>query len=497
VGSVESFQSGEGGGPPFQAVIWDNGQLSVLPYPDGYAAASGIGINDSGDAIGAVWVTPEQRFPQRMAFWRDGQVSVIGPESFSARALNGRRQIAGCASPDGGNVLAPVIWENDQLRWLPQLGGTGAGCAVRINEAGVAVGNSKGRPVVWQGASVLSLNPPGTTGEAIAVNNRNEIVGSVGGRMFYRPASGPAVWDLGGLIDLAPGQQPYNHRTGRVHDINDKGEILATLTRTIDGVTIWFAVLLGPVLQGGDGQPPTVSLTAPTTGSYVTDRALFQATASDNVGVAGVQFFVNGAAVGPEDTTAPYSFEYDLTPFPDNSVMTFYAKARDASGNVAVTNLKSLVVVNKCYTISRGTWVNDYVGNQTGTFTVTWTESPNGAAAEAGFGVGRGRGIDHRAAAASVVFSADGELKTRHGSALLPSGVHYVNAFYRFRMVVDVVNRRYSVWYRLLNEPEQQLAMDNAFQGTPSVLDFWVASTNQESPSPTQTVCNVKAKAGP
>ncbi len=49
-----------------------------------------------------------------------------------------------------------------------------------------------------------------------------------------------------------------------------------------------------------------MSLTAPPSGT-VSGAVTLSATATDNVGVAGVQFLVNGAPFGAEDTTAPYS----------------------------------------------------------------------------------------------------------------------------------------------------------------------------------------------
>ena len=44
------------------------------------------------------------------------------------------------------------------------------------------------------------------------------------------------------------------------------------------------------------------------------------ATASDNIGVAGVQFLVNGVATGAEDTTSPYSVNWDTTALANGSV---------------------------------------------------------------------------------------------------------------------------------------------------------------------------------
>ena len=43
----------------------------------------------------------------------------------------------------------------------------------------------------------------------------------------------------------------------------------------------------------------------------VSDIVTVTADAADNVGVAGVQFLVDGVATGAEDTTAPYGLAWD------------------------------------------------------------------------------------------------------------------------------------------------------------------------------------------
>ena len=63
----------------------------------------------------------------------------------------------------------------------------------------------------------------------------------------------------------------------------------------------------------GDTTPPTVSVTAPAAGATVSATTTVTATAADNVGVAGVQFLLDGANLGAEDTTAPYSVAWDTT----------------------------------------------------------------------------------------------------------------------------------------------------------------------------------------
>ena len=53
-----------------------------------------------------------------------------------------------------------------------------------------------------------------------------------------------------------------------------------------------------------DTTQPTVSITAPAAGASVSGVTTVAATATDNVGVVGVQFRVDGVNVGAEDTDA-------------------------------------------------------------------------------------------------------------------------------------------------------------------------------------------------
>ncbi len=93
------------------------------------------------------------------------------------------------------------------------------------------------------------------------------------------------------------------------------------------------------VTVDNDGSPtdttnPTVAITAPTNGTTVSGTTTLSATASDNVGVAGVQFKVDGANFGAEDTSSPYTASWNTTSF-SNGSHTVTATARDAAGNVA------------------------------------------------------------------------------------------------------------------------------------------------------------------
>ena len=95
-----------------------------------------------------------------------------------------------------------------------------------------------------------------------------------------------------------------------------------------------------------DTTPPTVSITAPASGATVSGTAVtVAATASDNVGVAGVQFKLDGTNLGAEDTTSPYSVTWNSTTATNGS-HTLTEVARDAAGNMTTSVGVSVTVNN-------------------------------------------------------------------------------------------------------------------------------------------------------
>ncbi len=94
-----------------------------------------------------------------------------------------------------------------------------------------------------------------------------------------------------------------------------------------------------------DTTPPTVSITSPAAGASVSGTVTVTANASDNVGVAGVQFLLDGVNVGAEATAAPYSAPWDTTTASRGS-HALTAVARDAAGNRATSAPVSVTVVN-------------------------------------------------------------------------------------------------------------------------------------------------------
>jgi hypothetical protein len=110
---------------------------------------------------------------------------------------------------------------------------------------------------------------------------------------------------------------------------------------------------IGPVSGGGSGggggsqdtTAPSVSLTNPSSGQTVSGNMAVSANASDNTGVAGVQFKLNGQNMGSEDTSAPYSLNFDTSTHA-NGTYTLSAVARDAAGNQSSSGTVNFTISN-------------------------------------------------------------------------------------------------------------------------------------------------------
>lgn len=89
---------------------------------------------------------------------------------------------------------------------------------------------------------------------------------------------------------------------------------------------------------------PTVSVSAPSSGTSVTKGSSVNitASASDNIGVSKVEFYVDGTVVGT-DTTAPYSYSWNTSSATVAS-HSLTARAYDAANNTATSSAVSITV---------------------------------------------------------------------------------------------------------------------------------------------------------
>jgi hypothetical protein len=126
------------------------------------------------------------------------------------------------------------------------------------------------------------------------------------------------------------------------------GEIAIDLNAVVENPKISAIEIVaasGSPAPTGDTTAPTVSITAPQAAQLVSGTITAGAVAADNVGVAGVQFLIDGAAYGSELTAAPYSIAVNTTGLANGS-HTVAARARDAAGNTATSSSVTFSVSN-------------------------------------------------------------------------------------------------------------------------------------------------------
>jgi len=104
-----------------------------------------------------------------------------------------------------------------------------------------------------------------------------------------------------------------------------------------------------------DPTPPTVTVTSPVANATVTAIVTLAATATDNISVEGVQFFLDGVPLGPEILDPPYSMPWDTTTS-TLGLHTLTATARDGVGNVT-TSTPVPVTVRTQTLADTGQWV--------------------------------------------------------------------------------------------------------------------------------------------
>ncbi|HLQ64477.1 MAG TPA: Ig-like domain-containing protein, partial [bacterium] len=96
--------------------------------------------------------------------------------------------------------------------------------------------------------------------------------------------------------------------------------------------------------------PPTVSMTSPTTGVQVAGTVPISASATSSMGIAGVQFQLDGLNLGAEITTAPYTVTWNTATVANGS-HSLAAVARDTT-SIRTTSLSIGVTVGNPPVIS-------------------------------------------------------------------------------------------------------------------------------------------------
>ena len=165
-----------------------------------------------------------------------------------------------------------------------------------------------------------------------------------------RPTLGSLV-DTGSITATVGQSITFTLNQAAFDQINNDGYLSVAVVSEDDDVSIEYgdkndgadAPSLDLVLAG-DTTDPTVAITSPSDEADVTGILSVTAGASDDVGVVGVQFKLDGINLGSEDTTAPYSVSWDTSTAATGS-HTLTAVARDAANNTTTSSPVDVTVV--------------------------------------------------------------------------------------------------------------------------------------------------------
>ena len=135
---------------------------------------------------------------------------------------------------------------------------------------------------------------------------------------------------------------PYTAQWNTLNATNGSHTISA-IARDAAGNRATSAAVTVTVMN--DTSPPSVSISSPAANATVSGTITVVASASDNVGVVGVQFKLDGANLGAEVTAAPFQVAWD-TRTAQGGTHTLSAVARDAAGNSSTAAAVSVIVNN-------------------------------------------------------------------------------------------------------------------------------------------------------
>jgi hypothetical protein len=174
---------------------------------------------------------------------------------------------------------------------------------------------------------------------------------------YRRPVEG----DMPESITIPAGASAYTMNIAAIGNENNVNPETASLTLSTDpAYTVGSLNATSiTIVSNVVATPPVVSLTSPAAGSTVSSSIVVSASASASSGVAGVQFQLDGANHGTEDTVSPYSMTLDTTTVV-NGTHALTAVVRDTAGNqvtstavsVTVNNLLSSPAVSVAATVS-------------------------------------------------------------------------------------------------------------------------------------------------
>lgn len=223
-----------------QAFVWDvRAGIRGIGMPEGDLSSFASGISRDGRRISGYSVGPNRK---RACIWeRDGESwkAAVLPESAQLRSthvpISGDGRIIAAVEAD-----SPRLWTRDASgRWMSEvIGNVGSMVPRAVNDAGTVVGtrytpDGLSHALIWSRSGGLRplAKPSGyVKSEALAVNNRDVIVGMVDGPAGGKLGPNAFVYDKGPLRVL----DEWGPNFASATVINDRGQIGGVLEKKED-----------------------------------------------------------------------------------------------------------------------------------------------------------------------------------------------------------------------------------------------------------------------
>jgi probable HAF family extracellular repeat protein len=191
VGTAENNRQDPACIPPqvldYEAVVWREGAIHELPMVAGDAIGAAVGVNDNnhvvggtgmcgnGPGIGGIYV--------HAVLWQNNSVTDLGnlggAVNNAAYAINNWGQIVGASDLPGDSTGHAFLWQNEAMTDLGTLAGDFSSAAFGINNKGQAVGLSCKsdfsvcRAFLWQTGAMTDLNALIPAGSSLFVISGN------------------------------------------------------------------------------------------------------------------------------------------------------------------------------------------------------------------------------------------------------------------------------------------------------------------------------------
>lgn len=332
--AVDGQAIGSASAPPYQ-VLWDSGSL-----PDGVHTIRATAVAGDGQTASAsIQVTTDNDAPPT--------VSIQAPPN--GATISGTTRILATAADDRGAVRVRFFVDG-----VPIAEATAAPYEADWDTNRVANGShtiaAEARDTAGQTAvaeiQVRVENAPADAPPSVTISAPNDGA-TVSGTVTIRAEASDdrGVVSVRFLVDGAllseDASSPYEAAWDTSAVAAGSHSIVAE-ARDTGGQSARTAITV-TVRNAAVDQAPVVAIVTPADGASVSGAVTIAATASDDRGVAGVRFLVDGNEIG-DDRDAPYEVVWDTDRFANGS-HTIAAEARDTSGQTARASV-SVTVYN-------------------------------------------------------------------------------------------------------------------------------------------------------